>query len=762
MDKTWLNIRNRNDPSYLKGADEFVKFAASNRKNSSEIICPCNKCRNMRFVKKDDVIEHIVVDGFLEGYTCWIFHGESMSSTITNNQSPTGDEMQDMLHDAFGVPTMNIVSDWAGEARAEASSTNTRQGLDDNTQNFFNLLKEAECELYPGCKKYSKLSFVVRLLHLKCLDGWSNKSFTMLLELLKDSYPEGETLPKSFDDAKNLIKDLGLDHIKIHACPNDCMIYWKETQGMKECTYCKTPRYKQFSSESPDVNSTQSKIPAKVFRYFPLIPRLQRLYMSSKTASEMTWHANDRTDDEYVRHPADSLAWKHFDSLHPDFARESRNIRLGLAADGFNPFRSMSISHSTWPVILIPYNLPPWLCMTQPYMFMTLLIDGPHAPGNDIDVYLRPLIDELKQLWVGVSTYDAKTNEMFMMRASLLWTINDFPAYANLSGWSTKGKYACPSCHSLTKHYWLRNGRKHCYTGHRRWLPEGHKFRYDKSHFDGTIELESRPTRLSGVDIWNQVKSFHNVFGKDPTDQQKKRKRGSASDNMSRKDNWKKRSIFFELEYWRDNLLLHNIDVMHTENNVCGSIVRTLLDPEGKGKDSLTARLDLQELGIRKDLHPQPLGNHKVYLPASCFTLDVKQKELFCKVLKDIKVPDGYCSNISRCVNLKQRTIYGLKSHDNHILMQQLLPIILRNLVPKNVLKPLIEVSSFFRLICAKVMRVEELDHLQDRIALTLCHLERIFPPAFFDIMVHLIIHLAEEAKIGGPPQYRWMYPIER
>ncbi|KAH0775077.1 hypothetical protein KY290_012214 [Solanum tuberosum] len=77
---------------------------------------------------------------------------------------------------------------------------------------------------------------------------------------------------------------------------------------------------------------------------------------------------------------------------------------------------------------------------------MPLLIPSPQAPGKDIDVYLRPLVDELKELWSdGVETFDASIGECFKMHASVLWTINDFPAYANLYGWSTKGYMACPT-----------------------------------------------------------------------------------------------------------------------------------------------------------------------------------------------------------------------------------------------------------------------------------------------------------------------------
>ena len=89
-----------------------------------------------------------------------------------------------------------------------------------------------------------------------------------------------------------------------------------------------------------------------------------------------------------MRHPVDSLAQKDFDKVNPSFAEEPRNVRLGLASDGFNPFGNMSISYSMWPVVLIPYNLPPWMCIKQTFFMLSLLILGPTAPGNDIDIYL--------------------------------------------------------------------------------------------------------------------------------------------------------------------------------------------------------------------------------------------------------------------------------------------------------------------------------------------------------------------------------------
>ncbi|KAF7126956.1 hypothetical protein RHSIM_Rhsim11G0004500 [Rhododendron simsii] len=126
-------------------------------------------------------------------------------------------------------------------------------------------------------------------------------------------------------------------------------------------------------------------------------------------------------------------------------------------------------------------------------------------------------------------------------------------------------------------------------------------------------------------------------------------------------------------------------------------------------------------------------------------------------------VEDG--SNVEtdeRQQEVKDRSIVGLKSHDCHILMQQLLPLAVTRALPKKVSEVIIELCNYFRQLCSKVLHPNDFGPLEEKIRLTLCHLEKIFPPSFFDIMVHLPIHLAKEARIAGPIHYRWMYPIER
>ena len=113
--------------------------------------------------------------------------------------------------------------------------------------------------------------------------------------------------------------------------------------------------------------------------------------MNSETAENMTWYTNKRPKDGCLRDPANGLAWKKFDSLYPTFTNEPRNVRLGLASDGFNQFRTMSVDHSTWSVVLVNYNLPPYLFLKPEYLMLSLLIPGPEGPGNNIDIYLEPL-----------------------------------------------------------------------------------------------------------------------------------------------------------------------------------------------------------------------------------------------------------------------------------------------------------------------------------------------------------------------------------
>jgi hypothetical protein len=177
-----------------------------------------------------------------------------------------------------------------------------------------------------------------------------------------------------------------------------------------------------------------------------LAPRLKRLFQTKESSEEAQWHKKKwQPSEKEMSHPADGRAWQEFDKEHPMFVKDARNIRLELATDGFNPFSEKNSKYSMWPVLVIPYNLPPWSCMRESNFMMALLIPGPTCLGKDFDVFLEPLIEDLLDLWKGVPTYDAITQKEFNLRAAVLWCIHDYPALSTLSWRTTKGYFACIS-----------------------------------------------------------------------------------------------------------------------------------------------------------------------------------------------------------------------------------------------------------------------------------------------------------------------------
>ncbi|XP_074291284.1 uncharacterized protein LOC141618061 [Silene latifolia] len=394
--------------------------------------------------------------------------------------------------------------------------------------------------------------------------------------------------------------------------------------------------------------------------------------------------------------------------------------------------------------------------MKRKYMMLSLLISGPKQPGNDIDVYLAPLIDDLKKLWdEGVTAFDAHAYENFTLRAMLFCTINDFPAYGNLSGYKVNGKKPCPICEDYMKSTYLTHSRKYVYLDYRRFLKRFHPYLKKKLPFNGKVEEEVTRKPLSEKEVYERVKDVQTVYGKFV--------KPKESESL-----WKKKSIFWKLPYWQDLPVRHCLDMMHIEKNVCDALLGTLLNFTGKSKDGLKVRKDLMEMKIRTNLWPvekniQTKGKSpSFYLPPACYTLSKVEKRLFCECLYGIKVPTGYSYNIKRLASKTDFKLGAMKSHDSHVMMQLFLPIATRGILPKHVRKAITKLCSFFNIICSKVVDPEMLDALQVDVTETLCQFEMYFPPSFFDIMIHLILHLVHDIKLCGPVFLRWAYPFER
>ncbi|KAG8382226.1 hypothetical protein BUALT_Bualt05G0054700 [Buddleja alternifolia] len=248
MDKSWMR-KPRSTKEYERGLDQFLDMAFAKVCLSGKIICPCKNCKNVKWVNKEVGKEHLLVDGFMKDYTNWVAHGEDPLSDQAKfqqqNEFDMLDDMFGLVNDVFGVKDTNL---------------NMEEEPNEQAKAFYKLLDDAQKELYLGCKKISKLAFLVRLFHLKCTGKWSNKSFTMLLELLKEAFPDAtKSLPQSYYEVQKIIGALGLSSTKIDACPNDCMLYWKEHENDEVCHVCKTSRYVKDENNSMDEETSSKK-----------------------------------------------------------------------------------------------------------------------------------------------------------------------------------------------------------------------------------------------------------------------------------------------------------------------------------------------------------------------------------------------------------------------------------------------------------------------------------------------------------------------
>ena len=357
---------------------------------------------------------------------------------------------------------------------------------------FDQMLNDHKTLLYPNCEDgQKKLGSTLELLQWKAENGVTDSAFTKLLQIVKKQLPRNNELPDSTYQAKKLVCPLGLDVEKIHACINDCILYRGEKyENLEQCPVCTALRYKIRPEDPGDVEGERprKRVPAKVMWYAPIIPRLKRLFRNKEHAKLLRWHMEDCKKDEMLRHLTDGSQWRKIERKFARFAGDARNLWFGLSTDGMNPFGEQSCSHSTWPVTICIYNLPPWLCMKWKYIMMPVLIQGPKQPGNDIDVYLRLLVEELLQLWreEGVPVWDEHEQKEFNLRGLLFVTINDWPALSNISGQSNKGYNACTHCLGETDSIHL--GNKNVYLGHRRFLSQQHPVRkrggrrLDKNH----------------------------------------------------------------------------------------------------------------------------------------------------------------------------------------------------------------------------------------------------------------------------------------
>ena len=151
----------------------------------------------------------------------------------------------------------------------------------------------------------------------------------------------------------------------------------------------------------------------------------------------------------------------------------------------------------------------------------------------------------------------------------------------------------CVTCMDMTANRYLPNSHKTVYMRHRRYLSRNHPYRNMKAQFDNTTEEANGPRPYTGKEVRAMANKIKVVLGKG---------KGSSSKTTPQKQVFTKKSVFWQLPYWKILTVRHCIDVMHVEKNICESLIAALLQIKGQTKDGANPRMDM--------LGDQPKGLH--------------------------------------------------------------------------------------------------------------------------------------------------------
>jgi len=220
MDRSWINASRISDV-YEKGVEDCLEFVKRNGATiNGRYYYPCVNCVNGKRLDIELIREHVLCDGFLKNYTTWAWHGEVLDLPYVSEQDQcehselySEDCMEDMIRD-IGEESFH------------------------QTHVFDSLKDDSLTELYTGCSSSSRLSAVLRLFNMKAKNGWTDRSFTKLLEFWHEILLQGNTLSTGHYEAKKILCPMGLEYRKINACPNDCILYRKEFKGLHKCPRC--------------------------------------------------------------------------------------------------------------------------------------------------------------------------------------------------------------------------------------------------------------------------------------------------------------------------------------------------------------------------------------------------------------------------------------------------------------------------------------------------------------------------------------------
>ncbi|CAL8163035.1 unnamed protein product [Prunus armeniaca] len=224
-----------------------------------------------------------------------------------------------------------------------------------------------------------------------------------------------------------------------------------------------------------------------------------------------------------------------------------------------------------------------------------------HACPNDCILYRKDYEDSTNCPTCAISRWKEGKDTVLKEVCQRMWCgiFHQFQGYK-----------ACPIFGDDTPSHRLKNGHKICYIGHRKWLPTYHPYRRQHATFNGKPEYGMPLKPLTGEEVLQMVEGINYKWGS--------KKGGSVGENDGDKVCWKKKSKFFDLEYWKYLPVRHVLDLIHIEKNVCDSIIGSLLEILGKNKDGIATQLDLLNMGVKTDLQPE-YGERRTRLPPERF-----------------------------------------------------------------------------------------------------------------------------------------------
>jgi hypothetical protein len=142
--------------------------------------------------------------------------------------------------------------------------------------------------------------------------------------------------------SQKMLSALGMEYEKINTCKDNCMFFYKEHKNKMKCLKCGKSRFIKVVNE--DGEKVTMKVSHKQLCYMHLTDQMKWLFLSKKIARHMRWHNEGvRENNQVMVHPSDSEAWKALDNFDADYFKDARNVRVGLATDGFLPYNTSAI-----------------------------------------------------------------------------------------------------------------------------------------------------------------------------------------------------------------------------------------------------------------------------------------------------------------------------------------------------------------------------------------------------------------------------------